>query len=322
MDSPRLLITHRWPEAVETKLRARYDVTLRTDERSLTRDELAAAVNMFDAICPTISDRIDGEMLASPDRRVKILANYGAGYEHIDLAAAKAAGIVVTNTPDVLTDATADLAILLMLMTSRRAVEGESLVRQQQWRWAPTFLLGQSLTGKTLGVLGFGRIGRATAVRAHRAFGMKILYNSRNRADAALEQECDAQYVASVEELVAASDIVSLHCPSTPGNHHLVNTSLLQAMKPNAILINTARGSLVNERDLADALKAGTIAAAGLDVYENEPGVSAELLAAPNTVLLPHLGSATIETRTAMGLRAAHNLDMFFAGQEPPDRVA
>jgi lactate dehydrogenase-like 2-hydroxyacid dehydrogenase len=250
---------------------------------------------------------------------VKLVANYGAGFEHIDLEAAKAAGIVVTNTPDVLTDATAELAVLLMLMTSRRAGEGERELREGRWAgWRPTHLLGQSLAGKTLGLVGYGRIARATAQRAKAALGMEIAYYSRRRAT----DEDGATYHESLASLAVAADVLSLHTPGGAETHHLVDAALLARMKPTAILINTARGSVVNEADLAQALTNGVIAGAGLDVYQGEPNVNPLLLAAPNTVLLPHLGSATLETRTAMGMRTADNLDAFFDGKPPLDRVA
>ncbi|CAN7165148.1 2-hydroxyacid dehydrogenase [Caulobacter sp. LjRoot300] len=316
---PRILISRRWPEVVEARLRQRYDVTLNEADSPLGVEQLRAAMAAYDALCPTVSDRVTAEVLAAPDARVRIIANYGAGYEHIDLAAARAAGVVVTNTPDVLTDATAELAVLLMLMTSRRAGEGERELRAGRWTgWRPVHMLGQSLAGKTLGLVGYGRIARATARRARAALGMEIAYHSRRRAD----DEDGATYHETLESLAAAADVLSLHTPGGPETRHLVDAALLARMKPTAILINTARGSVVAEADLAQALVDGTIAGAGLDVYQGEPEVSPVLLAAPNTVLLPHLGSATLETRTAMGLRAADNLDRFFDGKPPLDRVA
>lgn len=316
---PRILISRRWPEVVEARLRQRYDVTLNEADSPLGVEQLRAAMGAYDALCPTVSDRVTAEVLAAPRARVRIIANYGAGYEHIDLAAAKAAGVVVTNTPDVLTDATAELAVLLMLMTSRRASEGERELRAGRWTgWRPVHMLGQSLVGKTLGLVGYGRIARATARRARAALGMEIAYHSRRRA----ADEDGATYHETLESLAAAADVLSLHTPGGPETRHLVDAALLARMKPTAILINTARGSVVAEADLAQALADGTIAGAGLDVYQGEPEVSPVLLAAPNTVLLPHLGSATLETRTAMGLRVADNLDRFFDGKLPLDRVA
>jgi len=316
---PKILITRRWPEAVEARLAARYDVTLNETDTPLTLDQLRAAMTEYDALCPTVSDKVPAEVLSAPGARVRIIANYGAGYEHIDLDAAEGAGLIVTNTPDVLTDATAELALLLMLMAARRAGEGERELRAGDWTgWRPTHLLGQSLAGKTLGLVGYGRIARATAERARAALGMRIAYHSRRRA----EDEGNAVYCDTLESLAGASDVLSLHTPGGPQTHHLVDADLLKRMKPSAILINTARGSVVNEDDLARALTEGVIAGAGLDVYQGEPTVNPALLAAPNLVLLPHLGSATLETRTAMGMRVADNLDRFFDGEPLLDRVA
>ncbi|MNS44030.1 Glycerate dehydrogenase [compost metagenome] len=316
---PKILISRRWPQAVEARLSARYDVTLNETDTPLTLDQLRAAMTDYDALCPTVSDKVPAEVLSAPGARVRIIANYGAGYEHIDLEAAKGAGLVVTNTPDVLTDATAELALLLMLMAARRAGEGERELRAGEWSgWRPTHLLGQSLAGKTLGLVGYGRIARATAERARAALGMRIAYHSRRRA----EDEDGAVYYDTLEGLAAASDVLSLHTPGGPQTHHLIGEALLKQMKPTAILINTARGSVVNEDGLARALTEGVIAGAGLDVYQGEPTVNPALLAAPNLVLLPHLGSATLETRTAMGMRVADNLDRFFDGEPLLDRVA
>jgi len=316
---PKVLITRRWPDAVEGRLRGRYEVTVNETDTPLTVEALQAAMREYDALCPTVSDRIPAEVLGVEGAQVRIVGNYGAGYEHIDLDAAKAAGLVVTNTPDVLTDSTAELAILLMLMASRRAGEGERELRDGRWTgWRPTHLLGQSLNGKTLGLVGYGRIARATAERAKAALGMTIAYHSRKRA----EDEDGAVYHETLASLAGASDVLSLHTPGGPETHHLIDAKLLARMKPTAILINTARGTVIAEADLAQALTDGVIAAAGLDVYQGEPAVNPALLAAPNTVLLPHLGSATLETRTAMGMRVADNLDRFFDGAPPLDRVA
>jgi len=317
--TPKILITRRWPETVEARLRQRYDVTLNTTDTPLSIEYLKAAMRDYDALCPTVSDRIPAEVLGVAGARVAIIGNYGAGHEHIDLDTARAAGLVVTNTPDVLTDSTAETAILLMLMASRRAGEGERELRAGEWTgWRPMHMLGQSLAGKTLGLVGYGRIARATADRAKAALGMIVAYHSRRRAD----DENGAVYHDTLESLAEASDVLSLHTPGGSATHHLIDAVLLRRMKPTAIVINTARGTVIAEDDLAQALTDGVIAAAGLDVYQGEPKVSAALLAAPNTVLLPHLGSATVETRTAMGMRVADNLDAFFDGKPPRDRVA
>jgi lactate dehydrogenase-like 2-hydroxyacid dehydrogenase len=314
---PRLLLTRRWPRAVEEHLVQLYDVQRNETDEPLDRAALAAALATCDAVCPTITDRIDAALLSAPGTTVRILANFGAGLDHIDLAAARSAGLVVTNTPDALTDATADLAILLMLMAARRAGEGERELRGLRWTgWRPTHMMGQSLAGKTLGLVGFGRIGRAVAARAT-AFGMRIAYHSRRPAEAAA-----GTWIASLEDLAAHADVLSLHVPGGPETHHLIDAALLRGMKPTAILVNTARGTVIDEGALATALGEGRLAAAGLDVFEREPAVDPALLALENVVLLPHLGSATIETRTAMGMQAAANLAAFFAGQPPPNRIA
>jgi lactate dehydrogenase-like 2-hydroxyacid dehydrogenase len=319
---PRLLVTRRLPEAVEAYLSERFEADLNADDVPLSRAALAEAMTRYDAICPTITDRIDAELLSAPGATVKILGNFGAGFEHIDLAAAKRAGIAVSNTPDALTDTTADLAILLMLMAARRAGEGERELRDGRWTgWRPTHLIGQGVGGKTLGLVGFGRIAQATAKRA-RAFGMRIRYFSRTRASETIEAACDASPAETLQALAAEADILSLHVPGGAATRHLIDAPLLARMKPHAILINTARGPVVDEAALADALAEGRIGAAGLDVYEQEPAVHPTLLTCERAVLLPHLGSATIETRTAMGMQAAANLEAFFEGREPPNRVA
>ena len=254
---------------------------------------------------------------------VRMLANYGAGVSHIDLQACERLGIVVTNTPDVLTESTADIAITLMLMTARRAAEGERRLRARAWQgWSPTSLLGAELTGKTLGLIGFGRIGQATARKAHHGFGMRVVYHSRHPASPQEATPSAASHCESLEELLGRADFVSLHCPGGPATRHLIDARRLAQMRPSAFLINTARGEIVDEAALAAALRNRVIAGAGLDVYEHEPRVPETLLTLENAVLLPHLGSATQETRSAMGMRVAGNLEQFFSGLEPGDRVA
>ncbi|ESQ78941.1 D-glycerate dehydrogenase [Asticcacaulis sp. YBE204] len=320
---PKILLTRPWPEGAFEYLKIRYDVTVSDSGVPLTKDQLIAAMSQYDALCPTVTDKLTAEVLGVAGARVKMIANFGAGFEHIDLAAAKAAGIRVTNTPDVLTEATAEIALLLILMTSRRASEAERGLRNGAWAgWKPTQFLGQSLDGKTLGLAGFGRIGQAVARKARAALGMNIAYYSRHRVAPEIEAELGALYVGSLDELAARADVLSLHTPGGPETHHMINAALLKRMKPTAILINTARGSVVNEVELAEALAARTIAAAGLDVYEKEPVVNPALLPLDNAVLLPHLGSATVETRNNMGLRAAYNLDRFFAGEDLLDGIA
>ncbi len=318
---PRLLVTRHLPAPVERHLRSIFDACINPQDVSLNHAQLARAMTSYEAICPTITDSFDAALFSTPGTRVRILANFGAGLDHIDLAAAERAGIVVTNTPDAVTDATAELAILLMLMAARRAGEGERELREGRWTgWRPTHLMGQSLAGKTLGLVGFGRIAQATAAYAN-SLQMRIRYFSRHRARAATEMALAATPAPSLEALAAEADILSLHVPGGNETRRLVDAWLLARMKPTAILINTSRGSVVDEGALAEALRTGQIAAAGLDVYEQEPKVNPTLLACPNAVLLPHLGSSTIEARTAMGRQAAANLEAFFAGEEPPNRV-
>ncbi|MGA9658646.1 MAG: D-glycerate dehydrogenase [Asticcacaulis sp.] len=321
MTLPKILLTRPWPEAAQAHMQGLYDVTVHTGT-PLTPAQLQQAMRDYDALCPTLTDKLTADIVSVRDARVKLIANFGAGYEHIDIEAAKAAGIVVTNTPDVLTEATADIAIMLMLMASRRASEGERQLRAGGWKgWGAKVLMGQSLTGKTLGLVGFGRIAQATAHKAKAAFGMEIAYYSHRQAAPDVEAGLGARYVSSLDELAGQADVLSLHTPGGAETHHMIHAGLLKRMKPTSILINTARGSVVKEDDLAEALQAGTIWAAGLDVFEREPEVHPALLPLENAVLLPHLGSATIETRNAMGMRAAANVAQFFQGKEVRDRV-
>ena len=317
MTASRIFVTRRLPEAVEQVLTGRLGAQLGDANAALSRAQLAAALDEFDIVLPTITDRLDGELLR-PGSRVKLIANFGAGVEHIDLEAARAAGIIVTNTPDALTDTTAELAMTLMLITARRAGEGERLVRAGKWTgWGPSALMGQGLTGKLLGLVGYGRIARATAARA-RAFGMQIAYFSRKAVS-------DAESAVRFESLAAlaeVADVLSLHVPGGAATRHMIDDAMLAKMKPTSILINTARGSVVAEEALANALACGQIAGAGLDVYEAEPTVHPALIGLENVVLLPHLGSATLECRYAMGMQAVANIDAFLAGKDPPNRVA
>jgi len=320
---PRILLTRPWPEGAFDYLKMRYEVTVNDSGVPLSPAQLKAALHDYDALCSTVTDKLTPDVLGTGGARVGIIANFGAGYEHINLEAARAAGIRVTNTPDVLTEATADIALLLMLMTSRRAGEAERGLRGGQWNgWKPTQFMGRSLEGKTLGLIGFGRIGKAVARKAKAALNMNIAYFSRTRATPEAEAELGARYVDSIDALVAQADVVSLHTPGGAETQSLMDARRLGLMKPSAILINTARGSVVNEAELAAALKAGTLWAAGLDVYAHEPVVHPDLLGLENAVLLPHLGSATEETRNEMGMRAARNLDRFFAGEPLLDPLA
>jgi lactate dehydrogenase-like 2-hydroxyacid dehydrogenase len=319
---PTVVVTRQLPAPVEDRLRALFDARLNTADTPLDEAALAGAMRDADALLPTVTDRITAGLLGAPDRRVRIVSNFGVGFNNIDVAAAKTHGVVVTNTPDVLTDDTADLAITLLLMAARRTGEGERVLRAGHWTgWRPTQMLGIRVTGKTLGVIGFGRIGRAVAARARGGFGMRVLWHDpfASEADGAA---LGAERRGSIEEVLAESDFVSLHCPATPDTHHLMNATRLAAMRPGAVLINTSRGDVVDEGALVRALHDKLIAGAALDVYEREPAVSRALLAMENVVLLPHLGSATEETRVAMGNRAVDNLTAFFGGGTPRDRVA
>lgn len=322
MQKPRILVTRRWPAAVEAVLAERFEVTLNKDDVPLGENELRQALTEYDGVLPTVSDKLpaavfDGEV------RAKILGNFGVGFNHIDIATAKAKGIAVTNTPGVLTDCTADIAMLLLLSVARRGGEGERQLRAGEWKgWCPTHMIGTKVTGKTVGIIGFGRIGKAFAQRCHFGFGMNVVFHNRSQVDPAEAARYGARQLSSVEDVLAASDFVSLHCPGGVENRHLMNASRFAAMKPGAFLINTARGDVVDEAALVAALADGRIRGAGLDVYEAEPHVPDALRRMENVVLLPHLGSATEETRTAMGMKVMENVEAFFEGREVPDRVA
>jgi lactate dehydrogenase-like 2-hydroxyacid dehydrogenase len=298
-------VTRRLPATVEDELRQHFDLTGGTLVES-------------DGVLCTVTDRLDREVLGRAPLRCRILANFGVGFNHIDLAAAGALGLVVTNTPGVLTDATAELTLALMLMAARRTGEGEREVRSGSWRgWRPTHLMGVGLTGRTLGIIGMGRIGQAVAERAAQGLGMRVIFVTRNpETTSHFASRC-----GELEELLEEADVVSLHAPASAETRHLIDARALGRMRHTAILVNTARGDLVDEEALADALAQGTIRAAGLDVYEHEPAVSPRLLALENVVLLPHLGSATESARIAMGRRALENLRAFFAGERPPDQL-
>ncbi len=319
------MVTRRLPGALEETLFAEFDVRLNTNDTPLSAGALSDAMKMADGILCTVSDRIMQAQINVPGRRARVLANFGAGVNHIDLEAARAAGVIVTNTPDVVTDDTADLALALILMTSRRLAEGERHARSGAWSgWRPTHMLGRSLRGKLLGIVGYGRIGRAVARRAESALGMQVQWwapRDPHVPDAASAGPESATRASSLEELLRTSDVVSLHCPATPETFHLMNAERLALMTPHSILINTARGDVVDEYALVQVLQEHRIAAAGLDVYEFEPTILPDLRDLENAVLLPHLGSATVETRHAMGERAIRNLTAVLAGDAPPDRV-
>jgi lactate dehydrogenase-like 2-hydroxyacid dehydrogenase len=322
MSDPVIVVTRKWPEPVEEELRRHHpSVRLNVDDVPLGNDGLRAALQEADVLLPTVSDRLPTELFVSPVR-TRFIGNFGVGYNHIDVEAAAKAGIVVTNTPGVLTDATADTTMTLLLMAARRAGEGERELRSGMWTgWRPTHLLGADVSGKTLGILGMGRIGAAVARRAHFGFGMPVVfYDYKDHvSDHGVP---DAKQLSSIAEVLEIADFVSLHMPGGGANQHLIDAGRLARMKPTAFLVNTARGDVLDQRALAAALREGAIAGAGLDVYEGEPQIPPELRELDNVVLLPHLGSATLETRTAMGMLVLDNLQAYLDGREPPCRVA
>ncbi|MBI1810097.1 MAG: D-glycerate dehydrogenase [Gemmatimonadetes bacterium] len=322
MSLPIVTVTRRLPRAVEERLALLFEARLSPDDRALGAEGLARALAESDAVVSTLGDPLTADVLGRTPRRARVIAQFGVGYDNIDVAAAAALGITVTNTPGVLTEDTADAAMLLLLAAARRASEGARELREGRWTgWRPTHNLGVRVSGKTLGVIGFGRIGRAVATRARLGFGMTVIAWSRSLSPAQ-GAKTGVTVVDDLDELLAQSDFVSLHVPSTAETRHLIDARRLSRMRPGAILINTARGDVVDEAALIAALRDGRLAAAGLDVYEREPSIPADLLALPNAVLLPHIGSATIEARTAMGLLAVDNLVAFFEGRPVPNRVA
>lgn len=320
-----IIVTRRWPAAVEQELRAlvadQTEVTFNEDDEPFSREEMAQALTRADIVCPTVTDQLDAEMFRQSDLRTRLLANFGVGYNHIDMAAAHAAGVAITNTPGVLTDATAEIALTLLLSCARRTGEGERLVRAGQWQgWHPTHMLSTQVTGKTLGIVGMGRIGQALAQKAHLGLGMRIIYHSRSELDASLAESLGATRVG-LTELLKRSDFVSLHCPSTADTRNLIDAQALAQMSENAFLINTARGDVVDESALVKALSERRIAGAGLDVYAAEPQLAAGLIELENVVLLPHMGSGTTETRVAMGRCAIANVQAFLQGSPLPDEI-
>lgn len=316
----KIVVTGKIPEIALQKLKQSHEVISWGEETPISRDELLKRVSGANVIVSLLTEKVDDEVLSLAGKDLKAVCNVAVGYNNIDVAACKSKNVLVTNTPGVLTDATADIAMALILMTTRRLSEGERVIRNQDpWAWGMFYMLGSSIQNQTLGILGMGQIGIATAVRA-KSFGMKIIYTRRNRLNEKVEKELSAQYV-SLDELLQQSDIVSLHCPYSTETHHLISDAQLSKMKKTSYLINTARGPIVNEEALANALLNNTIAGAGLDVYEHEPKVNEKLLKLDNVVLLPHLGSATVETRTAMATTAANNALEILSGNKPLNPV-
>jgi lactate dehydrogenase-like 2-hydroxyacid dehydrogenase len=322
VNKPKVVITRKWPEGAEARAKELFDVQLNEDDHPMSIEELQEALRTADAVCLTVSDNISAEVLTIETPKCKILGNFGVGFNHIDLDAAKANGYVVTNTPEVLTDCTADIAMTLLMMVTRRAGEGERHVRNKEWTgWRPTHMIGTKVTGKTLGLVGMGRIARAMGHKAHHGFGMKIIFTDPYPPPQEIVDDLQTESRDTIEEVLRESDFVSLHCPGGKETYHLINEERIAIMKPTAFLINSARGDVIDSQALISALKSGTIAGAGLDVFEGEPNVQEEFLSLDNIVLFPHLGSATMETRVAMGLRALENVKAFFDGEEPEDRV-
>ena len=323
VNKPKVIVTRRWPEVVENRLKELYDVQLNEDDQPMSAEELKQALRSADAVLPTVTDPITADVLSAEPLRCKILGNFGVGFNHIDIDAAKARGLVITNTPDVLTDCTADIAMLLMLSVARRGMEGDRHVRQGEWTgWRPTHMMGTKITGKTLGLVGMGRIAQAMARKAHHGFGMKIIFTDPYPPAQSVIDGLQAEMVDSLEDVLRQADFVSLHCPGGKETHHLLNSERLALMKPTAYLINSARGDVVDNQALIEALKNRSIAGAGLDVFEGEPKLDPGFLELDNAVLLPHLGSATLETRVAMGNRVLENLEAFFNGTPMGDQIA
>ena len=318
---PTVIVTRRLPDTVETRLRELFNTQLNLHDEPLSRTELIDAVGRCDVLAPTITDKIDAEVIAQAGERLKLIANFGAGVDHIDVVAANARGIAVTNTPGVLTEDTADLTLALIMAVSRRIVEGANVAQAGGFTgWAPTWMMGRRISGKRLGIIGMGRIGEAVARRA-KAFGMQIHYHNRKPVSARIAEDLEATYWENLDQMLARMDIISVNCPHTPATYHLLSARRLKLMPSHAILVNTARGEIIDEDALADHLAKGEIAGAGLDVFEFEPTINPKLLKLPNAVLLPHLGSATVEARTEMGEKVIINIKTWMDGHRPPDRV-
>ncbi len=318
---PLVIVTRKLPEAVETRMRELFDARLNLDDAPMSDSQLAEAAATAEVLVPTVTDRIDARLIARCGPNLKLIANFGTGVDNIDVKAATERGITVTNTPGVLTEDTADMTMALILAVPRRLVEGVAQLQGDHFKgWAPNWMLGHRLQGKRLGIVGMGRIGQAVARRA-RAFGLQIHYHNRKPVPAAIEQELEATYWDSLDQMLARMDIVSINCPHTPATYHLLSARRLKLMKPTAYIVNTARGEVIDENTMALMLEKGQLSGAGLDVFENEPAVNPKLLKARNVVLLPHMGSATIEGRIDMGEKVIVNIKSFVDGHKPPDRV-
>ncbi len=318
---PRVIVTRRLPQAVEARMAELFDTRFNADDHPMTRDELAAAMQDCDVLVPTVTDDLDAALIAQAGERLQLIANYGAGVNHIDLKAARARAIIVTNTPGVLTEDTADMTMALIVSVPRRLAEGEKLVRSGHWAgWSPSNMLGHRIGGKALGIIGMGRIGRAVARRA-RAFGLSIHYHNRNRLPDVVEAELDATWHADLDEMLAAIDILTIHTPRNAESEDMMDRRRIALLRPHVYLINASRGGIVDEEALVEALEAGRLAGAGLDVWEFEPRIDPRLLALPNVVMTPHMGSATFEGRIATGERVIASIRMWVSGDRPPDQI-
>lgn len=318
---PIVVVTRKLPDAIETRMMELFDVRLNLDDKPMSAADLAEAVKTADVLVPTVTDHIDGKILAQAGENLRLIANYGAGVDHIDLASSRQRGITVTNTPDVLTEDTADMTMALLLAVPRRLTEGERGLRNGEWGgWSPTWMLGHRIYGKRLGIIGMGRIGQAVARRA-KGFGLSIHYHNRRRVPEQVENDLEATYWESLDQMLARMDFISVNCPHTPATYHLLSARRLKLLRENSVIINTARGEIIDENALTRLLVAGDIAGAGLDVFEHEPAVNPKLLALDNVVLLPHMGSATHEGRIDMGEKVLINIKTFADGHAPPDRV-
>ncbi len=318
---PKVVVTRKLPDPVEGRMAELFDTAFNLDDHAFTRAELSAAVAQADVLVPTITDRIDAEVIAAAGPNLKLIANFGAGVDNIDVPAANARGVTVTNTPGVLTEDTADMTIALIMASARRVVEGANLVQAGAFAgWAPTWMMGKRLKGAKLGIIGMGRIGQAVARRA-RVFGMEVHYHNRKPVGPRIEEELSATWWESLDQMLARMDIVSLHCPHTPATYHLLSARRLHLLQPHAIIVNTARGEVIDEAAMANMLADGALGGAGLDVFEHEPAINPKLLKMPNVVLLPHMSSATVEGRIEMGGKVMINIQTFLDGHKPPDRV-
>jgi lactate dehydrogenase-like 2-hydroxyacid dehydrogenase len=318
---PKVIVTRKLPDPVETRMRELFDTELNLTDRPMSREELEAAVARADVLSPTITDKIDAALLEKAGPQLKLIANFGAGVDHIDVIAATERGITVTNTPGVLTEDTADMTVALIMTVARRIVEGANITQAGGFQgWSPTWMLGRRITGKRLGIIGMGRIGQAVARRA-KAFGLQIHYHNRKPVSVRIAEELEATYWESLDQMLARMDIISVHSPHTPATYHLLSARRLKLLQPHAIVVNTARGEIIDENALADLLADGKIAGVGLDVFEFEPAINPKLLTQPSAVLLPHMGSATIEARIDMGEKVIINIRTWMDGHRPPDRV-